>query len=156
MISAVLCGIFIAPRARQPLAAVREVRAVPGVGLEGDRYGLRRGSMSRWPGPARQVSLIEQEAIDLLLAEHSIDLDDGRSRRNLVTRGIALADLIKRRFRIGDVLLRGAGPCLPCRHLERLTQPGVFEALKGRGGLRAEVLEEGTLRVGDPIVVEAE
>jgi MOSC domain-containing protein YiiM len=126
------------------------------VGLEGDRYGLRRGSMSRWPGPARQVSLIEQEALDFLLAEHGIDLGDGRSRRNLVTRGIALADLIKRRFRIGGVLLRGVGPCLPCRHLERLTQPGVFEALKGRGGLRAEVLEEGTLHIGDPIVVEVD
>jgi len=146
-------ALYLAPRARQPLEAVVSVQAVPGKGLEGDRYFLGRGALSRWPGPGRALSLIEWEVVEAVHREQGIDLGEGRARRNVVTVGVSLAALQGRRFRVGAVLLRGVGPCSPCRYLERLTGPGVFEALKGRGGLRAEVLEEGVLRVGDPIEV---
>ena len=149
---AIVRAIYVAPAAGAPPAEVREALAVVGRGVEGDRYFLGSGSFSRWPGEGRALTLIEEEAIDVIRREHGIDLGDGRSRRNVVTSGVALSDLIGVRFRVGPVLLRGVRPAAPCAHLERLTAPGVFEAMKGRGGLRADVVEGGVLRVGDPIV----
>src|SRR5437763_1359030 len=130
-------SIWIAPRRRESLVSPSSVQAVPGRGLEGDRYFLGRGALSRWPGPGRAVSLIEGEVLETIRREQGIDLGEGRARRNVVTAGVSLAALQGRRFRVGAVLLRGVGPCAPCRYLERLTAPGIFEALKGRGGLRA-------------------
>jgi MOSC domain-containing protein YiiM len=147
----ILRGIWISPTARTPLVSVVEVRAIPGRGLEGDRYFLECGSFSRWPGGGRAVSLIAEETLDAIRVEHCIDLREGRSRRNLVTSGITLADLHDRTFRIGTAVFRGIRPCPPCRHLEHLTEAGVFDALKDRGGFRADVIEEGVLHVGDAI-----
>ena len=145
--------IFIAPERRVALEELAEVRAVPGRGLEGDRYFAGVGSFSRWPGTGRAVSLIEQEAIDAVRAEHGIDLSAGRSRRNLVTAGVRLPNLEGRTFRIGAAVFRGVRSCAPCEYLQRLVGPGTFDALKGRGGLRADVIEEGILRAGDDLVV---
>ena len=144
-------GIFIAAAARQPLVSVREVHAVEGRGLVGDRYHAAVGSFSRWPGEGRAVTLVEAEVIEAVLRERDIDLSGGRTRRNLVTRGVRLADLLGKRFRIGTALFRGTRLAAPCPHLERLTVPGVFDGLKGRGGLRADVLGSGVIRVGDAI-----
>jgi MOSC domain-containing protein YiiM len=146
-----LASIFIAPTAAGPIVSLSSARLIPGRGIEGDRYFAGAGSFSRWPGTGRAISLIAAEAIDAILSERGIDLSAGRHRRNLVTRGVALADLIGRRFRIGGVLLRGERLCLPCQHLERLTEPGVFQAMNYRGGLRADVLEGGTIDVGDAV-----
>ena len=134
------------------MTSVAEVRAVAGRGLEGDRYLFGRGSFSRWPGGGRAVSLIAAEAIEAILAEHGIDLSAGHSRRNLVTRGVALEQLVGRRFRIGTALFYGDRLCAPCRYLERLIAPGLFDAIKGRGGLRADLLSDGIIRVGDELV----
>lgn len=146
-------AIYIASRAKQPLHGLVQVRAVPGQGLEGDRYFLGHGSLSRWPGAGRQVSLIEHETLEEVHRESGLDLGDGRSRRNLVTRGVRLNDLKGCTFRIGTAVLRGVGLCQPCGHLERLAGPGAFAALKGRGGLRAEVLVEGVIRVNDLVEI---
>jgi len=146
-------AIYLGSKARQPLQAVTEVKALAGRGLEGDRYSIGRGSLSRWPGAARQVSLIAHESIEVVFREAGIDLGQGRHRRNLVTEGIDLPALKGRTFRIGTAVLRGVGLCQPCGYLERLTAPGALAALKGRGGLRAEVVVEGVIRVGDPIEI---
>src|SRR4051794_20996028 len=116
----VIRDIYVAPSARAAMVMRDAVTVVEGRGLEGDRYFLGKGSFSRWPGDGRPVTLIEQEAIDAVLSEHGISLADGRSRRNLVTSGVALAELVGRRFRVGAVLLRGTRLCAPCAHLERL------------------------------------
>ncbi|MGH7223596.1 MAG: MOSC domain-containing protein [Gemmataceae bacterium] len=155
MTTGILRGIWISSTARDPLVCIAEVRVVPGRGLEGDRYFFACGSFSRWPGKGREVSLIAEEALEAVRSEHGIDLREGRSRRNLVTSGIVLADLQERTFRIGTAVFRGIRPCAPCEYLERITEAGVFEALKGRGGLRADVIEEGILHVGDAIEVLA-
>lgn len=144
-------AIFIAPRARIPLVGVQSVRAVPGRGLEGDRYHAGVGAFSRWPDSGRAVTLIEAEAIEAIAREHGIDLSGGRSRRNLVTTGVRLEEFNGRRFRIGGAVMRGSRLCAPCHYLERLVGPGTYKAMTGRGGLRADVLEEGEVRVGDPI-----
>ena len=149
-------AIWIAPVRRRPLVPVTTVRAVPGRGLEGDRYFLGCGSLSRWPSAARAVSFVEREALDAVLSEHGIDLRDGRSRRNVETAGVVLAELKGRRFRIGTALFHGALACQPCTYLERLTAAGAFAALKGRGGLRAEVLEGGIITIGDAVEMVGE
>jgi MOSC domain-containing protein YiiM len=147
-------AIYLAPAAGEALSAVEEVLALPGRGLEGDRYALGKGSFSRWPGAGRAVTLIAQEVIESLRRESGLDLDNGRSRRNIVTLGVHLPDLVGRTFRIGAARFRGDRLAEPCGYLERRLGAGLVTALRGRGGLRADVLDEGVLRTGDRVVVE--
>lgn len=144
-------SIFIADAAKAPMRAVVETEVLADQGLAGDRYALGTGAFSRWPGSGRAVTLIEREAIDAILRETGIDLSSGTSRRNVVTVGIELSALNGAVFRIGTAVLRGARLCAPCKYLERLAGPGVFDAMRGRGGLRADVVEPGIIRVGDRI-----
>jgi MOSC domain-containing protein YiiM len=146
-------AIFIADTAGGPTRPLSSARLLAHRGIEGDRYFDGRGSFSRWPGGGRAVSVIAAEAIDALSAEHGFDLSNGKSRRNLVTRGVDLDALVGRQFTIGSTLLLGVRLCAPCKYLERLVAPGLYEAIKGRGGLRADVLENGLISVGDPVVM---
>jgi MOSC domain-containing protein YiiM len=147
-----LIGIFIAPSAEAPVVAVSEVRAVPGRGLEGDRYFRAAGTFSKGHEPDSELTLIEAEAVEALAHAHSLALRPADARRNLVTRGIALNDLAGREFTIGEVRVLGHGLCEPCGHLGRLTgQRVIVKGLAGRGGLRAQILGEGLLRVGDTV-----
>jgi MOSC domain-containing protein YiiM len=146
-------AIFLGSSAGAALTAVTEVRALVGRGLEGDRYARGAGSFSRWPGAGRQVTLIEQEVIEAVLHATDLDLDEGRSRRNIVTVGVRLNELLGQRFRIGAALFRADRLAEPCGYLEKRVGQGLVETLRGRGGLRADVLEEGVIRVGDAIVV---
>jgi MOSC domain-containing protein YiiM len=150
----IVVEIYLAPGAGQALSAVDQVRALVGRGLEGDRYALGLGSFSRWPGAGRAVTLIAQEAVEALLAETGLDVAQGRSRRNIVTRGVNLNALVGRSFRIGGARFRGDRLAEPCGYLERRIGPGLVTALRGRGGLRADVLEEGIVRVGDAVILE--
>jgi MOSC domain-containing protein YiiM len=144
-------SIHVAPDAESQVVPVNEVLAVPGRGLEGDRYFHGRGSFSRWPGEGRDVTFIELEAVEAILREHGIDLRDGRSRRNIITSGGSLAELNGRVFRVGGAVVWGARECAPCRHLERLLSAELMESMKGRGGLRGNVRQGGPIRVGDVI-----
>ena len=145
-------GIFIAPSAEAPMVSLAEVHAVPGRGLEGDRYFHAAGTFSNGNEPDSELTLIETEAVEAFAAELSLPLQPADARRNLVTRGIALNDLAGQEFMVGEVRLRGHGLCEPCRHLTRLTgHPELLKGLAHRGGLRAQILVEGTLRIGDPI-----
>ena len=144
-------SIYIAPAARAPMTAVERARAVPGKGLTGDRYFSQSGTFSNKPGPDRELTLIEIEAIEALKRDYEIALEPGDARRNIVTRGVPLNHLVGREFRVGGVKLRGLRLCEPCSHLEGLTRSGVLRGLVHRGGLRAEVLSEGLIRVGDAV-----
>lgn len=147
----IVTEIFVAPAAGEALMPVSEARLLVGKGLEGDRYALGCGSYSRWPGTGRAVTLIESEVIADVMAKHALDLSAGRSRRNIVTTGIRLNDLVGLRFRIGTALFRGERLAEPCGYLERRIGSGLQEVLRHRGGLRAGVVEEGAVRVGDTI-----
>jgi steroid delta-isomerase-like uncharacterized protein len=144
-------SIHIAPAAEAPMASVREIHAVAGKGLDADRYFARIGTYSDRPGPGREVTLIESEALEAMLHETGIELASGGARRNLVTSGVALNHLVGKDFRVGEVTLRGVRLCEPCTHLEGLTQSGVKAALLHRAGLRADILVGGTIHVGDAI-----
>jgi len=147
-------AIVIAPEAEVAMHQVDRAVARAGRGLEGDRYFDERGTFSNVHGRGYDLTLIEAEALDTL------DLASGRltpeqARRNIVTRGIGLNALVGERFRVGDVECFAQRLCEPCAHLERLTaatgRPGTLRALIHKGGLRADVLNDGEIRVGDEI-----
>ena len=135
------------------MQSVDSVDAIVGRGLEGDRYFYSGGTYSNHPGDGRGVTLIESEAIEALRREYQITLEPGLARRNIVTRGAALNHFVGRAFRTGAVVLRGTRLCEPCLHLEKLSWPGAMRGLIHRGGLRAEIIVGGIIRVADPIVV---
>lgn len=144
-------GIYIAPQAGGAPRTVEEVKAIPGAGLEGDRYAAKAGSFSGDLKPGREVTLIEAEAVAGLADEYGVEIAPGDARRNIVTEGVALNHLVGREFAVGGVVLRGVRLCEPCGHLESLTAPGVKRGLVHRGGLRADIVSGGVIRVGDPV-----
>lgn len=144
--------IQIAPRASENLVSVPEVQAIAGQGLQGDRYFEKAGTFSNKPGTGRQVTLIELEAVEALKRDYHINLHPTQTRRNIVTREVPLNHLVGKQFRLGqDVVVEGKRLCEPCEHLESLTLKGVVDGLLHRGGLRADILKSGTIRVDDPI-----
>lgn len=146
-------SIHVAPVGGGQAGPVGQVLAVPGRGLEGDRYFKRLGTYSSQPGLGREVTLIEFEAIEALRRDYGIEIDPGETRRNIVTRGVPLNHLVGREFIVGEAALRGIRLCEPCSHLESLTQKSVRRALVHRGGLRADIVAQGLIRVGDTVQV---
>jgi MOSC domain-containing protein YiiM len=142
--------IYVAPTATAPTVSVNEALAIPGVGLEGDRYALGKGTFSK-PEPDFELTLIEAEAIEALKRDYNVELAPGEARRNLITRGIALNHLVGRDFQIGEVRAHGIRLCEPCDHLQRLTGRQLIKGLRHRGGLRAQILTPGSIRVGDSL-----
>jgi MOSC domain-containing protein YiiM len=153
MSEATVTAILISAAPAGPVQAVEIARAIAGRGLEGDRYAAGQGTFSDKPGTGRQVTLIEAEAIEAYEAESGESLTPAEARRNIVTRGVRLNDLVGREFMIGDVRVLGCRLCEPCTHLERLTGKGVLRGLVHRGGLRAEFLSDGVIRVGDRVLL---
>ncbi len=150
MFEGTVISINIAAKAEGAMQSVNEVRAVPGRGLEGDRYFFRQGTYYK-PQPDRELTLIEAEAIEALRSEFQVEYDLGASRRNVVTRGVPLNHLVGKEFWIGEVKARGLKLCEPCAHLQRLSHPKVLPGLVHRGGLRAQILTEGMIRVGEAV-----
>jgi MOSC domain-containing protein YiiM len=147
----VVVSIHIAGEAEGPMIAVESVKAVPGKGLDGDRYSRRAGTFSKKPKPDREATLIEQEAIEAATRDYGVVIRDGDTRRNIVTNGVALNHLVGREFTAGAVRLRGVMLCEPCKHLAKLTTSELSNALVHRGGLRCQILTDGVIRVGDAI-----
>jgi MOSC domain-containing protein YiiM len=145
-------AIFISPQAEAIPAAVEAVSAIPGKGLEGDRYYDAGGTFSDNPNSAgRDITLIEAEAVAGLRSDTGIVLAPAETRRNVLTRGLALNDLVGRRFTVGEAECIGRRLCDPCSHLQKLTRPGVLKGLVGRGGLRADIVRGEVMKPGDEV-----
>ncbi len=144
-------SIHIAPAGGEPTVSLDQAHAVPGKGLEGDRYFSGDGSFSEKSGPDREITLIEIEAIQALEREYKYKLSPGDARRNIVTRGVPLNHLVGIEFSVGEVTLRGLCLNEPCNHLASLTHEKVKKGLIHRGGLRAQILTDGVIRPGDTI-----
>ena len=152
MAKGLVVSIQITQEAKGTMESLREVLAVKGRGLEGDRYCNHVGSYSHNPGPDREVTLIEAEALEAMGRDYGTTLDPKDSRRNITTRGVALNPLVQgREFTIGEVRMRGLRLCEPCANLVKLTGKNVLQGLIHRGGVRAQVLNGGTIRVGDTV-----
>ena len=100
------------------------------------------------------MTLIAAEAVEAMEREHGISLEPRESRRNVVTRGIDVNELVGKRFRIGDVECQGVELCEPCASLQAMTKPGVIKGLAHRGGLNADILSDGAINVGDEVVAD--
>jgi MOSC domain-containing protein YiiM len=147
-------AMAIAADAEAPMVLLDRANARAGRGLEGDRYCDQRGTFSNVHGRGYDLTLIEAEVIDALELPQG-ELAPEEARRNLITRGIDLNALVGRPFAIGAVKCFGQRLCEPCAHLERLTadagKPGTLRALIHKGGLRADILSDGEICVGDEI-----
>ncbi|PCR88753.1 MOSC domain-containing protein [Natrinema ejinorense] len=150
--------IFTAPDAGVEMDERSKIEAVAGRGLRGDRYfrEIETGTFVTWESEEDRhdgydLTLIEEEAIDAIERDADIELGSGEHRRNVVTRDVALNHLVGTRFRVGDAICRGDRLCEPCSYLQDLTGEDLLDALAHRGGLRADVLESGTIRPGDTI-----
>jgi len=141
-------AIFVASEPGELPAPVERVRAYAGRGLQGNRYFWEDGDAP----PGRGVTLIAAEAMDAVALEGNISIEPAATRRNVLTRGIDVNELVGKRFRIGDVECEGVELCEPCAHLESMTEPGVIKALVHRGGLNADILSDCEINLGDPVV----
>ena len=148
-------SLFVSPAIGQPMRTRTSVRAMAGRGLEGDRYALSQGSYSKLPRPAaRHVSLIARESMEAsneeLVRRGLIPFEPKETRRNIVVEGIDVYALLGQEFRIGAIRLRGSEPTLPCRIPSVVAgKSGFAEAYRNRGGIRAEVLSDGIISIGD-------
>jgi MOSC domain-containing protein YiiM len=138
----------VRPERRAPVEVVDRVVAVDG-GLVGDHYA----------GGKRQVTLIQAEHLPAIAAlvrrdraAHPLGLDPALLRRNIVVGGVNLLALKGRRFRIGEAVLEGTGPCEPCSRMEEALGSGGYNAMRGHGGLTARVVFGGAIRVGDEVI----
>jgi MOSC domain-containing protein YiiM len=148
-----LLAIAIARQAKGPMENVQSAEVVTGEGIAGDRYGAGIGA-AQFKGrrkPENEVTLIASEAIGAANDEFNMTIEHLDTRRNLLTEGVPLNDLVGKTFRVGPVQLKGLELCEPCGYLEKRTWPGIKAALKKRGGLRCCVLEGGAIEVGDEI-----
>lgn len=152
-----LVGICITPQGGAAMQPLDEAEAIAGKGLVGDRYASCRGSFQTGDtvAPEQELTLIEAEALEGASAEYDLVIAHADTRRNLLTRGVALNHLVGCEFRVGQVLLAGIELCEPCSHLEKLTCEGIRESLVHRGGLRARILEGGRLSLDDPVTLAA-
>ena len=125
-----------------PLSPVESVRAFAGKGLEGDR-NFREGGAK----PGQAITLVEAEIVE------DVGLAPGATRRQITVRGVALNDLVGKRFTVGEVECYGVELCEPCLHLQEMTRPGIIKDLVHRAGINADILTDGVIRVGDAISV---
>ena len=143
--------IFVAPDGGVDMQSVEQVEAVEGTGLRGDRYAEGTGY---WvPVDVCQVTLIEGEDLEAIQSTTGVRVVNGEHRRNLVTRGVRLGELLGRRFQIGEAVLEYDRPRPPCRYIASITEWGMTNALAGRAGICARVVQSGVIRRQDAIVI---
>ena len=148
-------AVHVVPQQGGPEVTLDRATLVPGRGIEGDHHHARPSG-----DPASEVTLIEAEAIAAMNADTGLSIEASETRRNIVTRGIDLNSLVGKRFSMGNVLLEGIEPCDPCSSLGRrfatpsASAASIVRALANRGGLRACVVEGGTLTPGTDIHVD--
>ena len=141
-------AIFVTSHRHELPQPVDRVRAGAGQGLEGNRYYWPDGNAPS----GRAVTLIAAEAVEAATAKGEVMVEPAATRRNVLTRGVDVNELVGKHFRIGDVECVGVELCHPCKHLESMTQPGVIKAFVNRGGLNADILSGGEIAVGDAVV----
>ena len=147
----IVCSVHIAEDAGAPMRTPAMIEAIAGRGVKGDRYclGKESGYFSGTKGARRQITLFESEVLDTVLRDNNVSLAPDECRMNVVTRGVPLAHLVGRRFRVGDAVLRGLKLNEPCSRLEDVVGRPVVKALVHRCGLFAEILVGGRIHAGD-------
>jgi MOSC domain-containing protein YiiM len=138
--------ICTSPAADGETVSVDVAKTIAGQGIQGDRYCALDTE------PSRQITLIESEVINQFNQETGSEIPYAVFRRNLVTEGVELNDLVGKTFYVGEVKLRGHELCEPCRYLqEKLKVADLVKRLTHKGGLCCEILTDGAIRTGDNI-----
>jgi len=148
-------SIYICESAGLPMQSISRAELVAGKGIVGDRYYNETGTFSaKLAGkPSREATLVELENIDEFNKTFSHEFGEPEFRRNIVTTGIRLNDLVGKQFSIGETILCGIKLCEPCTHLQALLVDDVLPGLVGKGGLRAAIVVGGEIAIGDTIDV---
>jgi MOSC domain-containing protein YiiM len=142
--------ILIGPEEGGPVSAQRSVTAVAGAGLEGDRY-FQGDTPSEKRDPTLEITLVAVEGIRAAAEESGLDITPADIRRNIVTEGIDVQELIGKRFWVGEVQVEGLEDNPACAHLQRLAGKKLLKPMMGRGGIRGRIVEGGTIEQGDAI-----
>lgn len=139
--------IGVRPARGAAVIPLEEARLIEDRGVEGDRASAR-------PSGARQVSLVQAEHLEVVARlMRRAAIDPALLRRNLVVSGVNLLPLAHRRFRVGECVLEGTGPCHPCSKMEAALGDGGYAAMRGHGGILARVRRGGTIRRGDEVAI---
>ena len=146
-------SILISGNAGGEVVSQSSVKLEKGRGIIGDRYHLSKGTYSKKLEKTHhfEITLNEREEIDVFNQATGLNYDAGAFRRNLVTRGIRLNDLVGKEFSIGDVKFRGIRLCEPCAYLSDLLGPDFLSLMVHKAGLRAQILVNGSIEVSDSI-----
>ena len=140
--------IGIAKNNSQEIQEVKKIDLVSGKGIIGDRHFNENND------PYNQLSLIESENIDYYNKEFQLNIPYLNFRRNIVTKGIKLNDLIDKKILIGQIEVKGINLCRPCKHLEQtLEQNNIIKEFLRKGGLRCEILNSGKISINDKITL---
>lgn len=145
--------IYIAPASGEPTESVDRIHVVAGKGIEGDRFYLQSESKDTQSKTDREITLIEMETIDAIYKEDRIKITPDQTRRNIVTRGVSLNDLVGHVFSIGEIKLLGIRLYEPCNYLASRTDPRLLHSMVHRGGLRAKIIVDGMIHINDPISI---
>ena len=132
----------------QPIKEVNFIDIIANQGVKGDRH------FNEFNDPYNQLSLIESENIDYYNFKYGLNIPYIDFRRNIITKGIKLNDLVGKKLLIGSVKVEGIDLCRPCRHLtEMLNQDNILKEFLRRGGLRCQILSSSNIYVGDKISI---
>ena len=152
--SGTLRAIYVAREAGGAMTQLERAQLVAGRGIEGDRYFERAGTFSpEAPSPDHELTLIAAEEVARFLEATGLEIRAGDLRRNLLTEGVDLNAWVGRSFRVGEVEVAGIRLCEPCQTLAETATPEVVKGLVHRAGLRARIVGEGRIRVGDPVAL---
>jgi MOSC domain-containing protein YiiM len=153
MINAKVIAIVTTDTAGAPLTSVAQASLESGRGLAGDRYYNHDGTFSAKLKDSAdwELTLIESEEIQRFNDSQGLSLPPASFRRNIVTSGVRLNDLVGRRFKVGAAVLEGIRLCEPCAHLGKLIGPAVVKGMVHKAGLRARIVSGSVVRVGDAI-----
>ena len=130
------------------ITEVSTIDLIAGKGIIGDRH------FKDYNDPYNQLSIIESESIDEYNEKYNLNIPHLDFRRNIVTKGIKLNDLINKKIIIGDVQLDVIDLCRPCRHLsEKLQKDDIIKEFLRKGGIRCQILNDGRISVGDEMKI---
>jgi len=140
--------IGITDKNNKKINEVKSIEVLENKGVVGDRH------FDEFNDPYCQLSLIESENIDFYNSKYNLNIPYVDFRRNIITKGIRLNDLIGKKFLVGNVKVEGIDLCRPCRHLtEILNQENILKEFLRKGGLRCQILSSSMINVGDNIKV---
>ena len=138
----------IAKLNNKKIIEVRSIEVIKNKGVIGDRH------FKDFNDPYCQLTLIESESIDYYNSKYGLNISYLDFRRNIVTKGIQINDLVGKKFHIGNVNVEGIDLCRPCRHLtEILNQGNIIKEFLRRGGLRCQILSSSVINIGDEILI---